>query len=117
MDEVFVMIACIFRGVTQVSQSERYLEYLNQSVIPHYQADAGNRGVFVLRDFQGELAHFLLLSFWESTEALIKFAGHDFEIANQHAEGEEYLISYESMIKKYQVVSVGDRSKQLFIDL
>jgi heme-degrading monooxygenase HmoA len=104
------MIASIWRGVTQASLAERYLEYLNQCVIPHYQADPGNLGIFILRDVQGELAHFLILSFWESTEALIRFAGQDCEYAMQHPEDEEYLLAFESVINKYQVVSVGDRA-------
>jgi heme-degrading monooxygenase HmoA len=110
------MIACIWRGITQASQAERYLDYLNGNVIPTYQADAGNKGIFVLKDIQGELAHFLLLSFWDSKEALINFAGQDSEILNQSPESEEYLIAYESMIKKYQVVSLWDPGKRSFIE-
>lgn len=102
------MIACIWRGVTQVPQSERYLEYLNQGLVPRYQADVGNQGVFVLREIRGELVHFLILSFWESKEALNKFADQDYEIAYHPPEVEKYLIAYESMIKKYQVVSIGE---------
>ncbi len=109
------MIACIWRSITQASQAESYLEYLNGKVVPNYQADDGNQGVFVLRDIQGELAHFLLLSFWDSKEALINFAGQDFGIVNQPPESDEYLIAYESTIKKYQVVSLEDRGKRSFI--
>lgn len=105
------MIASIWRGVTQSSQAERYLEYLNQCVIPHYQAVPRNQGVFILRDIQGELAYFLILAFWESTEALIEFAGEGFEYAIQHPEDEEHLLAFESVISQYQVVSVGDRTE------
>jgi heme-degrading monooxygenase HmoA len=105
------MIASIWRGVTQASLAERYLEYLNQCVVPHHQSDSGNQGIFVLRDIQGELAHFLILAFWESKEALIEFAGEGFEYAIQHPEDEEYLLAFESVISQYQVVSVGDRTE------
>jgi heme-degrading monooxygenase HmoA len=105
------MIASIWRGVTQSSLAERYLEYLNQCVVPRLQTAPGNQGIFVLRDIQGELAYFLILAFWESTEALIEFAGEGFEYAIQHPEDEEYLLAFESVISQYQVVSVGDRTE------
>lgn len=102
------MIASIWHCVTHVLQSERYLEYLNQSVVPHYQTEVGNQGVFVLRDIRGELAHYLILSFWESKDALNKFAMQDCEIVYHPPEVEEYLIAYESLIKKYQVMCAKD---------
>lgn len=99
------MIARIFRGVTLASKAERYLEYLNKIVLPRYQATDGYQGIFVLREFRGELAHFLLLSFWESGDELLKNVGPDMEIA-KHSPGEEnILIAFESIVNHYEVLS------------
>ena len=67
------MIARIWHGTTRLADAESYLEYLNHFVIPGYQAAEGNRGVFIMTEYQGELACFLLLTFWVSEDALKKY--------------------------------------------
>ena len=60
------MIARVWRGITPIGKADQYLEYLNQTVVPGYQAAGGNEGFFIFREVQGELAYFLLLSLWSS---------------------------------------------------
>ena len=71
------MIARIWHGVTAAAKSDEYLDYLEQTGVPDYRATQGNRGVYVLRRIEGEQAHFLTVSFWESMEAIKGFAGPD----------------------------------------
>lgn len=39
------MIARIWHGMTPATKAEAYLDFLNQSGVPDYQATPGNRGV------------------------------------------------------------------------
>lgn len=112
VDETQGMIACIWRCITQSSSAQTYLAYLDQEVIPSYRSAAGNRGVYILKEINEDLAYFLLLSFWETNEAFVNFAGQDLEISLSHPEHKEYLLAYESTIKKYHVVNTGYESKQ-----
>jgi heme-degrading monooxygenase HmoA len=41
--------------------------------VPDLKATPGNRGVFVLRRVEGEVAHFQLISLWDSLDAIEKF--------------------------------------------
>ncbi len=75
------MIARIWHGVTTAAQADEYVEYLKQTGLPDYAATAGNRGVYLLRKIEGDRAHFLTLTFWDSVEAIQKFAGGDIEKA------------------------------------
>ena len=98
------MIARIWRCVTQASQAENYLEILNKTVILPCQSAEGNQGIYILQELRDELAHFLLISFWESSQALEDFTGSDKQYIN-HSKGEmEFLIASESLATDYQVI-------------
>jgi len=75
------MITRIWHGVTLASKADDYLTFLNRAAIEDYRAPGGNRGVYILRRFEGDQAHFLLISFWEDRAALVQYAGPDIEKA------------------------------------
>ena len=60
------MIARIWHGVTLAEKADEYYQFLQQSGIADYQTVAGNRGVQVLRRIEGDKAHFLLITLWDS---------------------------------------------------
>ena len=85
------MIARIWHGVTQVADANDYLNYINQTGIPDYRATPGNRGAFVFRRMEGDQAHFLTLSLWDSIESVKQFAGTEYDRARYYPEDEKYL--------------------------
>lgn len=98
------MIARIWHGVTDASKSEEYLHYLNKTGVPDYRATEGNRGVCVLRQVKEGEAHFLLISFWESTDVIQNFAGSEIERARYYPEDEAFLLELEPTVTHYEVV-------------
>ena len=103
-------IARIWRCVTLAANSEQYLEYLNRTVIPACRAAEGNEGLLVMKDCQGELTCFLLVSFWASDEALAKFTGTDAETVDPAPEERSLLIAFESTAVQYKVVRALNES-------
>jgi heme-degrading monooxygenase HmoA len=99
------MIVRIWHGITAAAKSDEYLDYLNRTGVPDYQATQGNRGVYVLRRIEGERAHFLTVSFWESMEAIKGFAGPDPERARYYPEDEEFLLGFEPAVEHYEVLA------------
>jgi len=99
------MIARIWHGVTAAAKSDEYLDYLNETGVPDYRATEGNLGVYVLRRIEGERAHFLTLSYWESMEVIKGFAGSDPEKARYYPEDEEYLLDFEPTVEHYEVLA------------
>ena len=97
------MIARIWHGRTKASDARAYLEYLFQSGIPAYRATAGNRGAWVLRRIEGDVAHFITLSFWESIAAITAFAGVDPAVAKYYPEDERYLLEFEPTVTHYEI--------------
>jgi len=98
------MIARIWHGMTAAAKADAYLKYLEASGIEEYRRTEGNRGVYVLRRVVGDRAHFLLVSLWESLEAVRLFAGSDFERAVYFPRDKEFLLEFESTVTHYAVL-------------
>jgi heme-degrading monooxygenase HmoA len=98
------MIARTWHGVTDRSRADEYADYLKQTGVRDYQETEGNRGVFVLRRIEQDRAHFLLLTLWESEEAIKRFAGDDIERARYYPEDEQFLLELEPTVTHYEVL-------------
>jgi heme-degrading monooxygenase HmoA len=99
------MLARIWHGITATAKADEYLEYLNGTGVSDYQATQGNLGVQILRRVEEDKAHFLIISFWESLEAIKGFAGEDPEKARYYAKDQEYLLEFEEKVTHYEVMA------------
>ncbi len=98
------MIARTWHGVTEAVKADEYLDYLNKTGVPEYRATQGNLGVYVLRRIEGNKAHFLLITLWESEEAIKRFAGSEIEKARYYPEDEQFLLELEPSTTHYEVL-------------
>ena len=98
------MIARTWRGATRAADAERYVEYLHTSGFPGYRDAEGNRGVLALRRVEGDRAEFLLVTLWESEEAIRRFAGDDPTRAVFYPEDDRFLIERGEWVDHYDVV-------------
>lgn len=98
------MIARTWHGVTPAAKADEYMEFLNRTGVPDYKATEGNRGVYVLRRIDGDKAHFLLVSLWESYDAIRRFAGDDIEKAVYYPEDPSFLLELEPTVTHYEVL-------------
>ena len=101
------MIARTWHGVTLASRSDEYLEYLRKTGVKGYRAIPGNRGVYALRRTEDGKAHFLLISLWDSMDAVRRFAGPDVERAVYYPEDKEFLMELEPGVLHYEVLANG----------
>jgi heme-degrading monooxygenase HmoA len=97
------MIARTWHGVTPVAKADDYLNLMRTVAIPDYQAISGNRGVYVMRRIEGETAHFLLLTLWDSADAIRQFAGDDMDKAKYYDFDADYLLELEPTVTHYEV--------------
>jgi heme-degrading monooxygenase HmoA len=105
------MIARTWHGVTPSSKADAYFEVLKDSGLKEYRTTAGNRGVVVLRRAEGDRTHFLLISFWESFDAIRRFTGPDLERAVYYPEDREFLLEFEPTVTHYEVLTPLDEAK------
>ncbi len=99
------MIARIWRGVTPESKADDYAGYLAATGLKDYAAVEGNRGVFCLRRVSEGKAEFVLITLWDSWDAIRRFAGDDVERAVYYPEDKAYLLELEPKVKHYEVLS------------
>src|SRR5215208_108210 len=86
-----LMIARTWRGATRAKDADAYLDYLHQTGLAEYRKVEGNRGVLALRWVANDQAEFLLVSLWESEQAVRRFAGSDNHRAVFYSEDERFL--------------------------
>lgn len=98
------MIARTWQGATKAEDAEAYLEYLHQTGLAEYRKTEGNRGVLGLRRIVNARAEFLLVSLWDSKEAIRQFAGDDIEKAVFYPEDERFLVERDNHVNHYEVV-------------
>jgi heme-degrading monooxygenase HmoA len=97
------MIARLWHGSTPVSRSQAYLDFLLKTGVPDYRKIPGNRGVQILLRKEDDVAHFLLVSLWDSMEAVGRFAGPDVDRAKYYPEDPQFLLELEPNVVHYEV--------------
>ena len=104
------MIARVWHGVVPLEKAEGYGQYLSASDlgVRDYQRTPGNRGVCLLRRVQGDRVHFLLISLWESREAIKAYAGLDIERARYFPFDRECLVEPETNVTHYEVLLASE---------
>lgn len=101
------MIARTWHGRVPAAQADAYHAYLLRTGLGDYASTPGNRGVQVLRRTEGEIAHFLLITLWDSLDAIRAFAGPDYERARYYPEDDDYLLEREPFVTHYEVLSTS----------
>jgi heme-degrading monooxygenase HmoA len=96
------MIVRIWHGATPVAKADAYLKLMREVALPDYKSTPGNKGAYALRRIDGGLAHFHMLTFWESLEAIERFAGRPSETAKYYEFDEDFLVELEPTATHYE---------------
>src|ERR1700684_3179001 len=80
----FRVITRIWHGATPATKSDEYLNLMRTVAIPDYRSTPGNKGAYALRRIEGDTAHFLMVTFWESEDAIRVFAGDAITVARYY---------------------------------
>ena len=99
------MIARTWHGRVPTEKADAYYAYLRRTGLADYAATPGNRGVTVLRRNDGAVTHFLLLTLWDSIEAIQAFAGPEYQVSHYYPEDDDYLLEREPFVTHYEVLA------------
>ena len=97
------MIIRLWHGRTAKETYEEYTQFMMERAAPDYASIDGNLGCYFLRRLDADAAHFLLVTLWESIEAVKAFAGPDPQIAKYYPEDDELLLEKEPTSQLYEV--------------
>jgi heme-degrading monooxygenase HmoA len=102
------MIARTWRGATRAADSDRYAEYVEATGLRAVAETPGNLGALLLRrptDAAGQPGtEFFVLSFWESMEAVERFAGPTPEQAVFYPDDDAFLVRRDLTVDHFEVV-------------
>jgi len=106
------MVARVWHGAVPREKADAYLEVLRCTPLSDLRATAGNRGVTVLRQDGSAVTHFVLISFWDSREAIGAFAGKDLDKARYYPEDPDFLLEMEPGVIHYEVLASPERGAE-----
>ncbi|MCI0444982.1 antibiotic biosynthesis monooxygenase [bacterium] len=96
-------IARVWYGRTPSSKGEDYVEYMKRTGVKDLNNTEGNRGVLLLKRLNGDVTEFTIISFWDSKEAIKRFAGEDINKARYYPEDAKYLLEMPPELEHYDV--------------
>lgn len=98
------MITRVWRGRTSAAKADAYEKFLKETAYPDYGEVAGNRGWLLLRRPGADSVEFMFVSFWDSMDALRKYAGDNPERPKYYPEDRAALLELPERADHYQVI-------------
>jgi heme-degrading monooxygenase HmoA len=97
------MIARMWRGSAIRERADDYVKHLQQSVVPEFRQIDGFRGIYLLRRNSSDDVEFVVLTLWESMEAIRKFAGENPEVAVVAPAARALFREYDAKVKHFEI--------------
>jgi heme-degrading monooxygenase HmoA len=104
------MVARTWWGATRVGDAEHYLDYLRKTGLAEYARSSGHRRTLTLRRLERDRAEFLIVTLWDSMDAVRRFAGEDPERAVFYPEDDRFLVARDDHVTHYEVVDIQPES-------
>ena len=98
------MIVRMWHGRVPTSKAQAYREFTTQRAIPDYQSVEGNLSIYILERSEGDITHFITLTFWQDMDSIKGFTGEDVERAKYYPEDQDFLLEFEPTVVHYEVV-------------
>ena len=97
------MIARLWHGRTRSSDGDEYAKFMKERAAPDYASVDGLERLYFLRRDEGDVAHFLLVTLWDSMGSVRQFAGEEPERAKYYPEDDGFLLEKEEKSALYEV--------------
>jgi len=94
----------MWRGSAIHERADDYVKHLQQSVIPELRRIDGFRGIYLLRRSSSDDVEFVVLTLWESMDAIRKFAGENPEVAVVAPAARELFRRYDAEVQHFEIV-------------
>ncbi|WP_251950600.1 antibiotic biosynthesis monooxygenase [Thermococcus argininiproducens] len=93
----------LWHGKVPIEKADEYEKFLIERAVPDYNSVDGLLKLYFTRKDEDTVAHFLLVTIWDSMESIKKFAGENPEIAKYYPEDDEFLLEKEKYVSIYHV--------------
>ena len=102
------MISRHWKGIAKPGEADNYVGHLTKDTFPKLSTIGGFVRASILRRAVEQGTEFLIVTDWESMEAIRRFAGEDAEIAVVPPVVQTMMVEYESHVRHYEFVADGE---------
>lgn len=106
------MMARLWHGYAKPGDADAYEATLKPEVLPGGGKVAGYRGSYVLRRELGAEVEFVVVTLWDSLDAIRAIAGDDHETAVVPEERHKYLSRYDAKAAHYRIAATHGVGKE-----
>jgi heme-degrading monooxygenase HmoA len=96
-------IARHWTGLCKTARAEDYIHHLRHETFVKLKQIKGFLKASILKRDTHEGIEFLIITEWESVEAIKSFAGNQYETAVVPAVAREMMVRYDSMVRHYEI--------------
>jgi heme-degrading monooxygenase HmoA len=100
------MIVRVWRGKTSRAKAEGYGRFLRRMAYPDYGESRGNRGWMLFSRAGDEHVEFMLVSFWDSMQAVAQYSGGDPEHPKYYPEDQAALLELPERVEHFEVIDM-----------
>jgi heme-degrading monooxygenase HmoA len=97
------MIERHWKGIARIDQSDNYIKHLITETFPKLSGMKGFVKASILKRQVDEGVEFLIVTAWESIEAVRQFAGDQVDVANVPAEARAMMVKFDAFARHYAV--------------
>jgi len=93
----------LWHGEVAIEKADEYEKFMIEKAAPDYGSVDGLLKLYFQRRNENKVAHFLLVTIWDSLESVKKFAGAKPELAKYYPEDDGFLLEKEKHTTMYEV--------------
>jgi heme-degrading monooxygenase HmoA len=101
------LIARSWQATAAPQGADRYEAHFRDSVVPALRSVPGFRNALLMRRAVDGGVEIRVLTIWESTEAVVNFAGASMETAVVEPEARAALVNYDETVSHYELSEFG----------
>jgi uncharacterized protein len=104
------LILRLWKARSRVEKAEEYVQYATTKVFPALAGIEGHRGAYLVRRRLDDAIELLVLTLWQSMEAVRKFAGRNPEKAVVEPEARAILTSFDDSVTHFEVLHSPEKN-------
>ena len=98
------IILRMWKGQAVPEKADKYVQHARKNVFPELRRIEGHRGAYLLRRAMNGAVEFVVLTLWDSMDAVRRFAGAKPEKAVVAPDAQALLSSFDEVVSHYEVV-------------
>ena len=98
------MISRHWRGIAKPEEADHYVRHLREETFPKLVAIEGFVDASILRRLTDQGVEFLIVTRWQSMEAIRQFAGEDVQVAVVPPTVRAMMVAYDEEVLHYEIV-------------